>query len=88
MPNKRSKVGLEKQVARKQYGAVRNFLLATGFRDQNRAETVCTVTPDEAAVFLKENFPGQPIFSYVTQITRGEVLVDSRGCGSLQREGR
>ncbi|RLC88059.1 MAG: hypothetical protein DRJ03_04115 [Chloroflexi bacterium] len=75
MPNKRSLSSLQKRAAKR-------FLLNTAFNDPFRAEKVCTVNRDTLIRFLQEQF--NSVSMDAVNFLRGEVLVDSRGTGSLQ----
>ena len=79
MPNKRSLLSLQKR-------AVKRYLLTTSYYDRERAETVCTVTPAEIILHLNSKFPNLPVHVSTVQVVRGEVLMDSRGKGSLQKQ--
>ena len=62
--------------------AVKQHLLNTSFNDPLRGEKVCVLTSNDIHEFLTQVF-GEPV-QYRMEILRGEVLVDSRGTGSLQ----
>jgi hypothetical protein len=59
------------------------LVLATAFQDKRRCEAVNMTSPGDLQKVLYENFgyvcPG------AVDVEKGEVLIDSRGQGSLQR---
>jgi len=75
MPHKRSLFSLQKKAAKR-------FLLNTAFNDPFRAEKICIVNRDTLIRFLQEQFDS--VHMDAVNFMRGEVLVDSRGTGSLQ----
>ena len=64
--------------------AVRGFVAGSAFVDPLAGESVCLVSESGVAGFLRERF-GAVDWRVVELFTRGEVLSDPRGCGSLQR---
>lgn len=62
----------------------RRYAARLSYHDRTRAEDVCTVTTSQvldylAAMYLDDGVsPGDAAFE------RGEILIDSRGAGSLQ----
>ena len=65
-------------------GAVRGFVASSAFVDPLAGESVCLVSESGVAGFLRERF-GAVDWRVVELFTRGEVLSDPRGGGSLQR---
>ncbi len=59
----------------------RSIILACSFRDIRKSETVCMVNRVDIAGLL----PGPVDYYLVPDVTKGEILVDSRGSGSFQR---
>jgi hypothetical protein len=60
---------------------IRRIILATAYDDRERCETVSQVSRLDVVRMLAE--PVQ--LSLVPDVVRGEVLIDARGTGSLQR---
>jgi len=73
----------ERSLISKQRRAVRKYVLDTSFRDRNQAESICTVTYEAVLTYLQQQYPF--VFPHVANVTRGEVLLDSRGNGSFQK---
>ncbi|MEM2129996.1 MAG: hypothetical protein QXZ70_05295 [Candidatus Bathyarchaeia archaeon] len=60
------------------------LLLSQAFLDRERAETVNRLDKQEVLEYLSARFEFVPI-TLVADLERGEVLLDKRGLGSLQR---
>lgn len=68
---------------RGQLRQVRRIIFSSSFHDRVRDETVCRTTRTDVLALLNE-----PIeVGLVPELEKGEVLVDSRGCGTFQRAG-
>jgi len=63
---------------------VYRFVLNNAFHDRDRSERINTVTSAEIVKFIT-NHVEEVTVDLAAQFERGEVLVDSRGEGSLQR---
>ena len=74
MVHKRSKDSLQKR-------QIRALIFASSYQDLNRCETVCRVSRSEILACLT----GSVEICDVPNVEKGEILVDSRGCGSFQR---
>jgi hypothetical protein len=74
IPHKRSK---ESQLKRQ----FRNIILANSIYDKTRCETVTKIS----RIDLLLSFRGQVKMSEVPDLERGEVLIDSRGKGTMQK---
>jgi hypothetical protein len=73
------KRSFKKQQERK----IRGIILQGSFYDRNRGEIVSTMTRIDVMGFLKE-----PVEVHmVPDIEKGEVLIDPRGKGSMQKPG-
>lgn len=70
------------KVVRDQARAARRIILATGWRDYERCETISRVSRMDVLNCLP---PGPVQISAVPDVEKGEVLIDSRGQGSFQR---
>jgi hypothetical protein len=64
--------------------AVRGCVASTAFVDPRLGESVCVLGEREIAGVLRDRF-GAVDWRVVESFTRGEVLSDPRGRGSLQR---
>jgi len=82
MVHKRGKRSRKKQEQDRQRYLAHKFLIANARLDRNRAELVNLTDRDMLISFLKDQ--GCVDLRFV-DVERGEVLVDSRGKGSLQR---
>lgn len=61
----------------------RRFILDRSFHDKNNADTISLVDDSIVIAYLDTVYPDQP--PPTIDVVRGEVLIDSRGQGSLQR---
>jgi len=75
----RSEYSLQKRAARQ-------YILAHSFRDTILAETVCIVTNRMVITELQKTYDA--INMDAVNVEKGEVVLDSRGQGSMQRVGR
>jgi hypothetical protein len=75
MPHKRSEEKLRMR-------RIRQIIFSKSVYDKNRAETVSRVSRLDVLGLLKEPLE----VSVVPDVEKGEVLIDSRGQGSFQRE--
>ena len=65
--------------------AAYHYLLTTSYRDRQLAETVCRIDTSAIISHVQQQFPHEPVeMSIVQDLEKGEVLVDSRGRGTLQ----
>lgn len=78
MVHQRSEEAYELRNARR---VARNFVMKNSFRDHKRAENICICYESEIEQHIWEQLKSLWTPEYV----RGEVLVDSRGTGSLQK---
>lgn len=62
----------------------RRFAARLSYHDKTRAEDVCTVTTSQVLDHLVTVFPGDGVSPADAAFERGEILIDSRGTGSLQ----
>lgn len=76
MPHLRSEKAKQRRTARK-------LVIQSSYRDHERAETVCLLDGARLADLLSREFDG--VHQDVVDVTRGEVIVDSRGEGSFQK---
>jgi hypothetical protein len=60
---------------------IRALILASCYQDSNRCETVSRVSRSD----IMASLTGPVEVCNVPDIEKGEVLADSRGCGSFQR---
>lgn len=60
----------------------RQFIFSTSYQDRILAETVCTVNTSMVTTFLQTQHEGVEVG--VVSVEKGEVILDSRGHGSLQ----
>ena len=75
MPHKRSLLKLQGRI-------VRGIIFRHAFYDKLRGEVVSLLSRRDVLDLV--NFDGFSVW-VVPDVERGEVLVDSRGCGSFQR---
>jgi len=61
----------------------RRYILDMSFHDRDNAETVCLATESMVVAYLDALYPDTPPIQI--DVVRGEVLIDSRGDGSLQK---
>ncbi|MEM3013425.1 MAG: hypothetical protein QXI71_02180 [Candidatus Bathyarchaeia archaeon] len=76
----RGKHSLEHNLKR----SLKGLLLSHAYLDRERAETVNRLGSQEVLEYLSARYEFVPI-TLVADLERGEVLLDSRGGGSLQR---
>jgi hypothetical protein len=74
IPHRRSKNSLLKR-------QIRNIILSNSIYDKTLCETVTTISKTDLLLALT----GQIKMSQVPDIERGEVLIDSKGKGTLQK---
>jgi hypothetical protein len=74
---------LEAVARREQRKSARHFIYNRSFYDDEKAETVCTLTTAMVTDELSKSF--QEIFPRLIVVEKGEVLKDSRGQGSFQQ---
>ncbi|HJW98433.1 MAG TPA: hypothetical protein VJ529_04820 [Candidatus Bathyarchaeia archaeon] len=74
IPHKRSKKSLQKR-------QIRNIILSNSIFDKTRCETVTIISKTDLLIALT----GRIKMSEVPNIERGEVLIDSKGKGTLQQ---
>lgn len=79
MPHRRSMKARQRRL-------VKRFILKNSFKDRMKAESVCRTDPKAIIEMLQKNF--DEVHLEVINYERGEVLVDSKGRGSLQRQER
>ncbi len=66
---------------KKQERKIRGIIIRGSFQDKNKSETVSTITRIDVMAQLKE-----PVEVHlIPDIEKGEVLIDPRGDGSMQR---
>jgi hypothetical protein len=74
IPHKRSRKSLQKR-------QIRSIILSNSIYDKTRCETVTIISKTDLLIALT----GQIKMSDVPNIERGEVLIDSKGKGTLQQ---
>jgi len=74
IPHKRRKDSLLKR-------QIRNIILSNSIHDKTRCETVTTISKTDLLLALT----GQIKMNQVPDIEKGEVLIDSKGKGTLQK---
>lgn len=83
MPHKRSPEAIERrQEISDQRRKAKQIVLSSSFMDRLKAESVNLLSPQQILIKLTEDYP-EPYMTAVRQFTQGEVLIDSRGEGSL-----
>jgi len=80
LPHKRSKFA-------KQRRFISRLVSRNAHRDREKAESVNLMHPEDIATTVKIRF-GNVNWSLIFGITKGEVLSESRGSGSLQQTPR
>jgi hypothetical protein len=78
LPHKRSRKAHIRRVAT-------NLMLRIAFWDREKAETISTVNRSKLIEMLSERISGEVQTHFVPDVESGEVLMDRRGQGSLQR---
>lgn len=76
LPHRRSVKAQQRRDARR-------IVLEASFRDRDLAETVNRVKPNELITELRKKY--STIFVEVARVDPGEILIDSRGRGTLQQ---
>ena len=76
----------EAQERRLQRREARRIVQRFEFRDYELSESVNMLTPEKIAELLGAVFPEGITYNFAARYERGEVLLDSRGRGSCQRD--
>lgn len=80
MPHQRSP---EAQLRRDQRRNAKQYVCAQAFHDNIRSEAVNRLEPEQIREHLEATYSEIYVDAY--QFTRGEVIADSKGKGTLQR---
>lgn len=69
----------------RQRRAANKYVMNSGYRDREKAETVNIVQREQILSFLQCEYKNEGVCLDAADFVKGEVLTDSRGHGSLQR---
>jgi len=86
MPHKRNQEAMQRRTQiQEQRRKAKQIVLSSAFIDREKAESVNLLSPQQILIKLTEDYP-EPYMTALEQFTEGEVLIDSRGEGSLNLE--
>lgn len=91
MPHKRSLEALERLIQKRkeiieQRRKAKQIVVSSAFMDREKAESVNLLSPQQILIKLTEDYP--EVHVRAVHFTQGEVLIDSRGEGSLNKISR